>query len=46
MVEIAGVKRPRLTLLLHTDKPLGTLLPKDNPVSKIDCARIELRPNP
>ena len=25
MVEIAGVKRPRLTLLLHTDKPLGTL---------------------
>ena len=45
-VEIAGVEHPRLTLLLHTDKPLGTLIPKDNPVSKIDCARIELRPNP
>jgi TIR domain len=43
-VKIAGVEQPRLTLLLHTDKPLGVFMPKDNPVSKIDCASITLRP--
>jgi hypothetical protein len=43
-VKISGIRHPRLTLLLHTEKPLGTLIPKNNPVSKIDCASIILRP--
>jgi hypothetical protein len=43
-VKIAGIEQPRLTLLLHTDKPLGALMPENNPVSEIDCVNILLRP--